>query len=159
MPKTYTNLWTLYVQNKQKIWQKTHVAILPHQSSNDEQSTPLNLAKENPRLKSQSVNSSSAKGKGAIPTDGCWLAGRSAGSLCHTRARLFGPRSVRFRHFGHLQQRHNRCNQSNRHNTRWNNSSVHMLYLMNMWESMCCIEIKKKWTKGRISKKATCCFF
>jgi hypothetical protein len=57
------------------------VAILPHQSSNDEQSTPLNLAKENPRLKSQSVNSSSAKGKGAIPTDGCWLAGLQAVSV------------------------------------------------------------------------------
>jgi hypothetical protein len=59
--------------NKNKIWQKTQLQFFIHgvlwfAVSNVEQSTPLNLAKENPRLKSQSVNSSSAKGKGAIPT-------------------------------------------------------------------------------------------
>lgn len=67
--------------NKQKARKKILLKFF-HRSpevSNVEQSTPLNLAKENPRLKSQSVNSSSAKGKGAIPTTlARWSAGRQS---------------------------------------------------------------------------------
>lgn len=90
-------LKTLYMYNKQKARKKILLQFFHHspEVSNVEQSTPLNLAKENPRLKSQSVNSSSAKGKGAIPTT---LARRSAGR--QSVVRLFGRFAI-LRHLQH----------------------------------------------------------